>query len=477
MSPWIGGRRGATDSFWGRMMQRSWVALLAVLAFVVGLWCAPWIYRATWPAPETPDTDSGEPPPLLLATPTPGDRDLPRLSLLYEQLSPSVVNISVLTADTSTGRGRGYGLDAYVPLRESRGSGLVLTRDGSVLTNHHVIAGARQVQVQLADGRVLPASVVGSHEATDLALLQLESDSSLQLQPVILGNSSSLRVGEWVFAIGNPFGLNHSLTTGVVSYIGRPPGDETLLFDFIQTDTAINPGNSGGPLFNLAGEVVGINTAILGDAEGIGFSIPIDTVRAVVPVLRETGEFHRGYLGVTLAPADDPTGGGAAIARVFEGTPADSAGIQPGDVLRRIGERDIESPHTVPQVIGLSPPGTELLVELQRGDTVVEVPVVIGDFEALSEAAEIEVPSLGITVSPAGEEDRRRARLAGSGLVVGSVDPAGPAGRSLTPGDVVFELDYEPVDDPVRFAAQLQQSGRHLLLVSRRGRVFPLWVQ
>lgn len=458
-------------------MQRSWIALLAVLAFVAGLWCAPWIYRATWPAPSPAGPEIPDSTPLTVATPSPADRELPRLSVLYEQLSPSVVNISVFTADPGSGRSRGFGHDTYVPLRESRGSGLVLTRDGSVLTNHHVIAGARQVQVQLADGEVLSASVVGSHEATDLALLQLDSDTALELQPAILGSSTDLHVGEWVFAIGNPFGLNHSLTTGVVSYIGRPPGDETLLFDFIQTDTAINPGNSGGPLFNMAGEVVGINTAILGDAEGIGFSIPIDTVRAVVPVLRETGAFHRGYLGVTLAQSDDPTAGGASITRVFEGTPAATAGIQPGDVLRRIGDRTIESPHTVPQVVGLSPPGTELTVELQRGDTILELPVVIADFDTLSEVVEVAVPSLGITVRPAGEEDRRRARLAGSGLVVGTVEAAGPAGRSLAPGDVVFELDYEPVDEPARFAAQLQQSGRHLLLVSRRGRVFPLWVQ
>ncbi len=457
-------------------MQRSWVILLAVLAFVAGLWCAPWIYRATWPGSQAADPEEPDREPMLVAVPAAGDRDLPRLSHLYRHLSPSVVNISVLTADPQASRSRRFGHDAYVPLRESRGSGLILTSDGSVLTNHHVVAGAQQVQVQLADGRALPASVVGSHEATDLALLQLESDDALVLQPVILGSSADLQVGEWVFAIGNPFGLNHSLTTGIVSYIGRPAGDETLLFDFIQTDTAINPGNSGGPLFNLAGEVVGINTAILGDAEGIGFSIPIDTARTVVPVLRETGEFHRGYLGVTLAPADDAAGG-VPVASVFPATPAAEAGLLPGDVLVRIGDRTIETPHIVPQVIGLSPPGTELTLEVLREGVRTEIPVVIGDYDALSEVTEVAIPSLGITVRPAAEEDRRRARLAGSGLVVAVVDPAGPAGRSLVGGDVIFELDYEPVAEPAKLAAQLQQSGRHLLLVSRRGQVFTLWVQ
>jgi len=388
-----------------------------------------------------------------------------------------VVNISVLSADPQSGRGRRFGVDTYVPLRESRGSGLILTRDGSVLTNHHVVAGARQVQVQLDDGQVLDASVIGSHEATDLALLQLESDQALTLQPAVLGNSTELRVGEWVFAIGNPFGLNHSLTTGVVSYIGRPPGDDALLFDFIQTDTAINPGNSGGPLFNLAGEVVGINTAILGDAEGIGFSIPTDIVKAVVPVLRETGEFHRGYLGVTLAAAEGEGGEGARIARVFEGTPAAEAGLVPDDVLLAIGEREVDGPDAVPRIIGLSPPGTELTLQIRRGEEILSAPVVIGEFDALAELAEVTVPSLGIVVRQAGEGDRRRARLAGAGLVVTMVDPRGPAARSLSAGDVIFELDYEAVGEASRFATQLQQGGRHLLLVSRRGSVFPLWVQ
>ena len=464
-------------------MQRSWVILFAVAAFVAGLWCAPWIYRITWtpaPLPDPTDDPGGSATalePLLVSHPAAGDRELPRLSVLYEKLSPSVVNISVLTADPQSSRGRRLGVDSYVPLQESRGSGLILTRDGSVLTNHHVVAGARQVQVQLANGQLMDASVIGSHEATDLALLQLESDQALALQPAVLGNSDDLRVGEWVFAIGNPFGLNHSLTTGVVSYIGRPPGDDSLLFDFIQTDTAINPGNSGGPLFNLSGEVVGINTAILGDAEGIGFSIPTDIVKAVVPVLRETGEFHRGYLGVTLAPVEGDDSSGARIDRVFEGTPAATAGLQPGDVLEQIGEREVDSPHAVPKIIGLSPPGSELTLRFRRGGEVLAAQAVIGEFDALAEVAEVAVPSLGIAVRQAGEGDRRRARLAGAGLVVTMVDPRGPAARSLAAGDVVFELDYEAVGEATRFATQLQQGGRHLLLISRRGSVFPLWVQ
>ncbi len=456
-------------------MQRHWIILLAVLSFVAGLWLAPWVYRWTSPPPPTQPAD-GPAIPFVISTPDAGDRELPVLSELYEQLSPSVVNISVLVAEQR--RGRHLGMDSFDPMRESRGSGLILTPEGSVLTNHHVVAGARRVHIQLADGRNHAASVVGSHEATDLALLQIESDEPLNLQPAVLGSSDDLRVGEWVFAIGNPFGLNHSLTTGIVSYIGRPPGDDDLLFDFIQTDTAINPGNSGGPLFNLSGEVVGISTAILGDAEGIGFCIPIDIARTVVPVLREKGEFHRGYLGVTLA-ANHPqhVGEGAPLAQVFEESPAALAGLQPGDVLLQLGDHTVRGPADVPKAVALTPPGTELAITFSRGEETLQTTAVVGDLDEVAEVAERRVEDLGISVRASTEGERRTARLAGGGgLTVTAVDAGGPASRSLAPGDVIVELDYKPVPDVTAFAAALRTPGRHLLLVSRRGWVFPLWV-
>jgi len=455
-------------------MQRHWIILLAVVMFVAGLWLAPTVYR--WRHASEPAGGAGRTTmvPYMVSTPDLGDRDLPQLSELYEGLSPSVVNISVMVAQPRTT----WGIDSTQPYRESRGSGFILTPDGSVVTNQHVVAGARRVQVRLADGAVFPASVVGTHQATDLALLQIESDGPLDLQPAVLGNSDDLRVGEWVFAIGNPFGLNHSLTTGIVSYIGRPTGDEHLLFDFIQTDTAINPGNSGGPLFNLAGEVVGINSAILGDAEGIGFSIPIDVAKIVVPVLRESGEFQRGYLGVYLA-ADPPAGdvAGVSIARVLEGTPAADASLAQGDVLLSFDGQPIVDPRDLPRTVGLTQPGSAVPVEIARDGETFVVTVVVGNYQALRAAQQAEIPSLGITVRPADEDDRRRARLASGGLVVVSVTPGGPAARNLLPGDVIVELDYEPISSSEDFANQIQGPDRHLLLVSRGGRVFPLWVR
>ncbi len=462
-------------------MQRHWAIVLSVVTFVAGLWLAPLVHDllggedpeeievSQGPAVVVPFvTDAGER----------ADRELPTLSQLYEQLTPSVVNVSVLIADPDLGS-RFFGLDSYTPLRESRGSGVILTPEGTVLTNHHVVSGARQMHVQLADGRSFPARVLGAHEGTDLALLQIDSDEELQLQPAVLGRSADLRVGEWVFAIGNPFGLNHSLTTGIVSYIGRPSGDDELLFDFIQTDTAINPGNSGGPLFDLSGEVVGISTAVLGNAEGIGFCIPIDIAKKVVPVLMERGEFHRGYLGVTLAPRDDePHGEGVEIARVFDNTPAAAAGLEPGDTLLRFGEEPIDEPGDVSRVVGLTPPGTRVTVELERGGEPLSLAVEVGDYDALTRLGEVFMPSLGIAVRTSTEEDRLRARVAaGTGVTVAAVEPDGPSAGSLQPGDVIIEIDYEPIADPERLATLVRQPGRHLLLVSRRGRVFPLWVR
>ena len=457
-------------------MQRHWIILLAVLTFVAGLWLAPLVYRWRQPGPVQPQGNTSHTTmvPYMVSTPDLEDRDLPLLSDLYEALSPSVVNISVLSTHALSP----WGIDSTPAYQESRGSGFILTPDGSVVTNHHVVAGAQRVQVQLADGLAYPASVIGTHESTDLALLQIESDDPLDLRPAILGQSDDLRVGEWVFAIGNPFGLNHSMTTGIVSYIGRPAADEHLLFDFIQTDTAINPGNSGGPLFNLSGEVVGISSAILSDAEGIGFCIPIDVAKIVVPVLRERGEFLRGYLGVYLAaePLDgDVTG--VSIARVLVGTPAALAGLEPGDVLLRFNGQPLGDPRDLPRAVGLTQPGTAVPVEIVRGDTVLEVTVEVGNYHLISAVAETGVPLLGITIRPASESDRRAARLAAGGLVVVSVTPGGPAARDLVPGDVIVEMDYKPISDPAAFAGLIQEPGRHLLVVSRGGRVFTLWVR
>ncbi len=458
-------------------MQRHWVILIAVVAFIAGLWIAPLLYR--WAGPDTPEVmprvePVGQPP--YTATPPGGDQP-PTLSEHYDHLSPSVVNISILSVEQRKERYRGSGFDSFVPLRESRGSGVILTADGSVLTNHHVVVGAHHVQVHLADGQLYSASVVGTHEGSDLALLQIESESPLELQPAILGRSEALRVGEWVFAIGNPFGLNHSLTTGIVSYIGRPSGDSGLLFDYIQTDTPINPGNSGGPLFNMNGEVVGISSAILGNAEGIGFCIPIDVAKVVVPVLRERGEFHRGYLGVSLAPASSANPGeGVLVDRIFEDTPAALAGLLPGDRLLKFGKHPIRQPHDVTQVVGLTPPGTEVAIEFLRDGTSVTTRAVIGDYDALTMVTDVAIPKLGILVRVSSEEDRRRARLAnGGGITITGVEPHGPAASTLSVGDVILELDGDAVTEPSTFATSLGRPGRHQVVVSRGGRVFHIW--
>ncbi len=469
-------------------MQRHYVILLSVMTFVAGLCLAPLLYGArdrgglptNTAAGGAEDAGGAEAQGDVDGDTTRSEATHPTLAQHYRDLSPTVVNISVLAAaEPDAGRLRRYGLDSYVPLHESLGSGVILTADGSVVTNHHVIVGARDVRVQLADGRVFPASVVGSHEATDLALLQIQADTPLDLQPAVLGRSDQLHVGDPVFAIGNPFGLSHSLTAGIISYIGRPSGDDHQLFDYLQTDTPINPGNSGGPLFDMSGEVVGISTAILGSAQGIGFCIPVDVVKIVVPELRAKGEFRRGYLGVTLASREgSDAASGVEVARVFEGTPAEEAGLRAGDRLLAVGDHPLRRPQDLTRAIGLTPPGTRVTVGLVRDGEERTVDVVVGDYDALTRLGEVFVPSLGVTVRQATADDRRRARLAsGGGVVVSGVDPGGPASRSLVVGDVIVELDTAPVDDPEELAALLREPGRHLMLVSRHGRVFPLWVR
>ncbi|HIB67169.1 MAG TPA: trypsin-like serine protease [Phycisphaerales bacterium] len=219
--------------------------------------------------------------------------DLASFNQLAKQLKPSVVNISVVKRGSAPFYpGRSFELDG-------QGSGLILTSDGEILTNAHVVDGASEIVVKLHDGREIPANIVGTDSTTDLALLKMENVSDLQA--VTLGDSEALEVGEWVMAIGNPFGLEETVTVGVLSAKGRVIGAGPY-DDFLQTDTSINPGNSGGPLFNIKGEVVGINTAILKQGQGIGFSIPVNLAKQISDQLRSKGMVTRGYLGIGIQP-------------------------------------------------------------------------------------------------------------------------------------------------------------------------------
>jgi serine protease Do len=298
-----------------------------------------------------------------------------------ETARPAVVNIS-----TVRGQRRGPDptrefLERYFgePIPEeptqSLGSGVIIDRDGLVLTNNHVIEGARMIMVRLSDEREIEAQVVGRDPRTDLALLRLRTNGTFPAAR--LGDSDVLRVGEWVIAIGNPFGLEQTVTAGIVSAKGRVIGAGPY-DDFIQTDAAINPGNSGGPLINIRGEVVGINSAIFsqtGGSVGIGFAIPINLAKELIPQLKSKGRVSRGWLGVAIAPVTPelakqlgrPAQEGALIAEVAPNGPAARAGVKPGDIVVAFQGKPIRRTDELPRLTARSPVGSEVELKLRRG--------------------------------------------------------------------------------------------------------------
>ena len=270
---------------------------------------------------------------------------------------------------------------------QSLGSGVLVDATGFVLTNNHVIEGARMIMVRLADERELEAQVVGRDSRTDVALLRLREQG--QFPAARLGDSDALRVGEWVVAIGNPFGLEQTVTAGIVSAKGRVIGAGPY-DDFIQTDAAINPGNSGGPLFNTQGEVVGINSAIFsqsGGSVGIGFAIPINLVRELLPQLKEKGRVSRGWLGLAIAPVmpdlarrlNRPTRDGAVVGEVAPGGPAARSGVRTGDVIVAFQGRALRRADELPRLTGKTPVGSEITLTLLRGGQEMVVKVRLGE--------------------------------------------------------------------------------------------------
>lgn len=295
----------------------------------------------------------------------------PRVSLapMIAEVGPAVVAVDTDRAAPSGFFGSG---DAI----QGQGSGFVIDDEGLVVTNHHVVDGARSVRVRLSDGRRFDAEVVGSDPATDLALLRLSGAEDLPV--VTLGSSKGLQVGDWVVAVGNPMGLDHSATVGIVSGKGR--GSMGLYsdsyIDFLQTDADIAPGSSGGPLFDLRGEVIGINTAV-GSGLRPGFAIPIDQAKQIIEQLRDRGEVRRGWLGAGNVPRSDARG--AEIGAIYEGTPAERAGLRPGDVVEALDGEPIDGFEALRARVGTKQPGDEVGLRVRRGDETLELRVTLGD--------------------------------------------------------------------------------------------------
>jgi serine protease Do len=343
----------------------------------------------------------------------------------------------------------------------SMGSGFMISADGFIVTNNHVVEDADEVTVRLSDRREYDAEVIGVDPRSDLALLRIEAEGLPYLN---LGTDDELQVGEWVLAIGSPFGLDYSVTAGIVSAKGRslPTENGENYVPFIQTDVAINPGNSGGPLFNLRGEVVGVNSQIFtrsGGSIGLSFAIPVSVVRNVVAQLKESGEVTRGWLGVTIQNVDrnlaDSFGldrpRGALVSQLAPGGPAEEAGIEPGDVIVTFDGQEIETSADLPHVVGLIAPGTEVEVEVIRDRRERSIDVTVGGLDADDEPGSAYAGGdggtgrIGISIETAPEEMLSRWDLSG-GVLVREVDEDSPAGRAgLMPGDVITMVGSTPV--------------------------------
>ncbi len=327
----------------------------------------------------------------------------PSFADLVERFSPAVVNIRVTKVERTAlggpgteedtplgqffGRFFGNGPQGQPVPQRGAGSGFILSKDGYVVTNNHVVEGAREIVVTLADRDEYPATVVGRDPKTDLALLKINPKKDLPA--ATLGDSGGVRVGDWVVAIGNPFGLANTVTAGIVSAKGRVIGAGPY-DDFIQTDASINPGNSGGPLFNLRGEVVGINTAVVASGQGIGFAIPVNTAKLVVPELKAAGRVTRGWLGISVQEVTNdlqkalalPDRKGALVAGIASGGPAERAGLRPGDLIRRYGGKSVEDSAHLPAVVAATPAGKKVTIAVLRDGREQDLVVTIGRMPA-----------------------------------------------------------------------------------------------
>ncbi len=372
------------------------------------------------------------------------------------------------------------------PQERSLGSGFIIDKSGLVVTNNHVVDGADEIEVQLSDEQVFQADLVGADERTDVALLRLKGVKNKKLPVVSFGDSDSLRVGDHVVAIGNPFGLDHTVTEGIVSakerVIGAGPYD-----DFIQTDASINPGNSGGPLFNLRGEVVGINTAINPQGQGIGFAIPSNLASSIIDSLSNGGQVIRGWLGIAFQPMTDDLAKafglsgkkGAVVANVTPASPADKGGMKAGDVILSVNGKPLKDSKTLPHMVAKIKPGTKAPFKVFRDKKELTLNIEIGkmpdDIDAGGAMSSSKsATDFGLTVETLDDQLRNRlgADSTVSGVVVTDVASDSPAAGMLTGGDVILEVNRKPVKNVVEFkaAAKSVKSGDTVILrVFRRG--------
>jgi len=368
---------------------------------------------------------------------------------------------------------------------KSLGSGFIISNDGYILTNNHVVEDADDIKVTLSDKKTYEARLVGRDEKTDLAVLKIDVDHDLP--SVKLGDSGKLEVGDWVIAIGNPFGLARTVTAGIVSAKGRVIGSGPY-DDFIQTDASINPGNSGGPLFNLAGEVIGINTAIVASGQGIGFAIPINMAKDLLPQLKK-GKVSRGRLGIHIQEVTDELAAsfglkekrGALVSDVIDDSPAARAGLKAGDIILAVDGRKIKEMRSLPRIIAAKKPGTRVRLEILRDGKTIDLDVVLDDLEADSGKLEYgpggsgKLENLGFTVRQLTPELAQRLRLdIDQGVVISRVDPDGLAALAgLQSGDIILMVNNSEIKTIKDLQKVLRDSRKqpYLRFLVQRGQV------
>jgi len=432
--------------------------------------------------------------------------ELPDFTALVDKNAPAVVNISTV-GEVRNPRRRGQpnreDLEEFFrffnppgggrsprqrPPARSLGSGFIISDDGYILTNNHVVDGASEILVRFSDRRELVAELVGADSRADLAVLKVETDEPLPT--VSLGESAALKVGEWVLAIGSPFGFDYSVTAGIVSAKGRslPTAQNENYVPYIQTDVAINPGNSGGPLFNLDGDVVGINAQIFsnsGGFMGVSFAIPIDVALDVANQLREDGRVSRGWLGVVIQEVDRALAEGfglsrphgALIAEVLPGSPAEEGGLREGDVITKFNGQSIERSAELPHFVGRVRAGASARVELVRDGKTKKMNIKVGELADLSDdgtpnrISSNDAGRLGIVVTDLNEEALARLEI-DAGVRVTEVEGVA-AEAGMQPGDIITRLNHKTVDsvDTFRSVSAGLTAGRTVpVLVLRNSR-------
>ena len=480
--------------------SRSVTTLAGALVLVAGTWVAV------------------APPQIAQAQPAVATRELPDFADLAERLGPTVVNIRTTERTRASGNGGGGGppgqMDEQMreffrrfgipipnspqprrggpqqqpdddePQQRGLGSGFIVSSDGIVLTNAHVVDGADEVIVTLTDKREFKAKIIGIDTRTDVAVVKIEGSG---FPSVKIGDVTKLRPGEWVMAIGSPFGLDNTVTAGIVSAKQRETGD---FLQLIQTDVAINPGNSGGPLLNLRGEVIGINSQIYsrsGGYMGISFAIPIDEAMRVADQLRTTGRVVRGRIGVQIGPVSKDVAesiglgkaSGALVSSVESGGPAEKGGIEAGDIITRVEGKVVDRSTDLPRLIGGTKPGSKVVLQVYRSGKTRDVNVTVAEIEAdktvrvakAPEPAAASTPktAIGVSVVDITDAQRRELKIRG-GVRVEAVDGAA-ARAGLREGDVILSVDNVEISDPRQFngAVAKADKSKTLSMLVRRG--------